>query len=66
MYRHAEGDYAPGTDLFLIVREDHSQAERRESENVIVCINQKNGEEVLVVRFLIFFKGSKALVKEKQ
>ena len=39
----------------MIVREDHSQAERSEPENLIVCINQKNGEEVLVVR-LIFLK----------
>lgn len=40
----------------MIVREDHSQAERSEPENLIVCINQKNGEEVLVVRLLIFLK----------
>ena len=40
----------------MIVREDHSQAERSEPENLIVCINQKNGEEVLVVRILIFLK----------
>ena len=40
----------------MIVREDHSQAERSEPENLIVCINQKNGEELLVVRTLMLLK----------
>ena len=48
----------------MVVREDHSQTERTEPENLIVCINQKNGEEVLVVR-IFFYDGGDVLVKQQ-
>lgn len=55
LYRYADGDYINDTHYFVCVREDHSQQDRSEPENLIVCINEKTGEEIVVTSGYDFY-----------
>lgn len=48
-FRYADADFTTHKDYMFCVREDHSQKEAKQAENVLVVINTKTGDEKVVV-----------------